>query len=598
MAVSMRQIVTALTLVVCLATLPGPGWPRQPQPPAPPPPPQQPSAQPQPVRIVEVRGNRRVPAERILAVTETKVGEPVSEQKIRADVRAINELGFFADVNARTETERDGVRVVFFVTENPAVSAVVVDGNTVISSDEIRNALGVSIGEVLNLGKLRDGARAVQKLYEDRGYILARVADLGILPADGPVDEGRLRVRVVEGTVEGIRFEGVRKTRMATIQRHITETRVGVVFNVNRLNRDLQRLFDTGLFESIRARPTPGATLDHTVIVVEIKEALTAQVSGGLGYSSRDGLLGFVELRDRNWQGRGQTFALRAERGIQQGSQRFNYEVSFTEPFFDPRRTALDLSLFSRSTVEREFSGSTVVSRFELLRTGSQVGLSRPLDPLMVGSLRLKSEMTEITALPLDPNVAGSPVVPPSFLSPGRVVSLQLGAIRDSRNDRFAPTAGSKLGGTIELGLQALGGDFGFTKYSVEYQHFFPAGRESTIVGRVFAGTASGLVPVQEQFLLGGPGTVRAFPTGRFRGNSLLVANVEYRFPLGAIIRQLADVQTILFVDAGNTAFQFTDLKVGYGAGIAVKTPVGPIRIDFAFGPEGQQTWLSLGAPF
>jgi outer membrane translocation and assembly module TamA len=29
-----------------------------------------------------------------------------------------------------------------------------------------------------------------------------------------------------------------------------------------------------------------------------------------------------------------------------------------------------------------------------------------------------------------------------------------------------------------------------------------------------------------------------------------------------------------------------------------VQTPIGPIRIDYAVGQEGRQTWLTIGAPF
>ncbi len=42
----------------------------------------------------------------------------------------------------------------------------------------------------------------------------------------------------------------------------------------------------------------------------------------------------------------------------------------------------------------------------------------------------------------------------------------------------------------------------------------------------------------------------------------------------------------------------FSDPKLGYGVGVALKTPVGPLRIDVAFVPGGYQTWLSLGSPF
>jgi len=555
------------------------------------------------VTAIEVRGNARIPAERILAaIRQVKVGEVLTDDKVRDDIRAVNELGVFADVTVRTEPEGGGVRVVFLVTENPVVAEVVVEGNTVIGAEEIRRALAVPTGEVLNLNRMREGARAVQALYEDRGYVLARVVDTVVVPlADAP-DQARLRVRIAEGLVEAVRVEGLRKTRLSTIVRHIRETAKGTVFNVQALNRDLQRLFDTGLFESIRARPEPGAEPDAAVIVIEVTEARTAQIGGGIGYSSRDGLLGFVEYRDRNWRGLGQTFVARAERAVQT-SGRFNYEVSFQEPFLDPLRTALDLSLYARSSVEQQVDVATggVQSRFELERTGSLISLSRPLDPVTTATLRFKSELAAITALPLDPTcTAGPPTCPaplPSLLSPGRVVSVGFGALRDSRDDRFKPTRGERLSLTTEFGLMALGGDFSFTKYVVDYQRLFPIGR-SAFVARTLLGSTSGTLPLQEQFLLGGSSTVRALSSGKYRGDSLVVVNLEYRFPLGTLIKQLGELQGVVFADAGNTPIQFTNMKVGYGVGVAINTPIGPVRLDFAFGPEGRQTWISIGAPF
>lgn len=583
-------------IILCLIALPAPGR-AQPQPPAPPAPQQAPQRR---VTAIDVRGNKRVPTERIQAViTATKVGEPLSDEKVRDDIKAIIDLGLFADVSVRLEPNDDGVRVVFFVTENPTVSEVIVEGNTVVSSDDIRRALGVPSGEVLNLNRMREGARAVQKLYEERGYVLARVQDVGLVPVDEAGEQGRLRVRIVEGTVEAVRFQGLQKTQERTIRRHLTIKR-GDIFNVNQLNRDLQRLFDLGLFESLRARPEPGSSPDSAVIIIEVKEARTAQVTGGIGYSTRDGLVGFVEFRDRNWRGLGQSFSVRTDRGVQLSSGRFNYEVNFTEPFLDQHRTALDIGLFSRTSVEKEYSGTTAIARFELQRTGSFVSFSRPLDPFTTATVRLKSELTAITPLPLVENDPSSPVVTPSssFMTPGRVLSILLSAARDTRNDRFSPTRGERIFLSSEFGLRALGGDFGFGKYTAEYQRYFPTGPKSAFVGRVLAGMATGNLPAQEQFLLGGPSTVRSYPASRFRGNSMFVVNLEYRFPLGTFIRQLGEVQGIVFVDAGNIPLQFSSVKLGYGVGVALATPLGPIRIDVAFGPEGTQTWLSLGSPF
>lgn len=601
---SLRPILTAI-VVASLLVLPIRGA-AQTQPPAPPPPtPPAPAQEQRPVVGIAVRGNQRIPTEQILAaITRTKVGEPFSEEKIREDIRAINEMGVFADVTARTEVEPGGLRVVFVVLENPVITEVIVEGNTVISAEDLRRALGVPSGEVLNITRLREGTRAIQKLYEDRGYVLARVVDTAIVPIESQPDQARLRLRIAEGTVESVRFEGLKKTRASAALRHVRETTKGAVFNVQALNRDLQRLFDTQLFETIRARPEPGTDPDTAVVVIEVVEARTGSIGGGVGYSSAEGLLGFVEYRDRNWRGAGQTFAVRAERNVQTGqSVRTNYEINFTEPFLDSMRTALDLSLFSRATIEQEFAAGNPnpVSRFELFRAGSTLSLSRPLDPVTNGLLRLKSERTDFVTLPSNASDPSSPLVDPSsnLLTPGRVVSLLFSATRDTRNDRLRPTRGSSIGASAEFALPPLGSQFGFTKYLVDYQRLFPAGRNNAFVGRVFVGSAAGTLPAQEQFLLGGASTVRSYPSGFFRANSMIVLTAEYRFSLGTVIKSLGELQGIVFVDAGNAPLQFTDLKTGYGVGVSIGTPVGPIRIDLAFGgPTGRQTWISLGSPF
>lgn len=597
-----------VAVVLCSLLLePASAWSQQPAAPPKPAAPSQP-APPPIVRRVAVSGNVRIPSEKILAaVTETKVGEPISDDKLRADVRAINDLGWFTDVSARLEPTQGGVAVVFLVTENPIIAEIVIEGNTVLSADDIKGALGVPLGEVLSLKTMREGGRAVQKRYEDSGYILARVADLSILPTEEP-GLARLRIRVTEGRVEAIRFDGLRKTLQKVAERYVRDTKVGTVFNVTVLQRDLQRLFDSGLFESIHARPEPGSTPDSAVIVIEVKEARTAQASFGLGFSSQEGLVGFLEYRDRNWQGRAQTVVIRAERAVQTGSnQALSYELSLNEPFFDPTGMALDLSLFSRLTIEQEYCGgnpcsgvSTVTSRYSLQRSGAIAGLSRTVGGTTT-ALRLRSELSQIVALPLDPSCTTGCVIGPLPVGfvPGRVVSFQLSSARDTRNARFNATDGSLVTLSGELASAAFGSDFTFTKYTLDAQRLFPVGGKSTIVTRVLLGSAVGNLPLQERFVLGGPSTVRGLPIGFLRDFSIGVANLEYRFPMSALIPAFEDVSGILFVDTGNAPMTLTNLQTGYGFGIAITTPLGPIRIDLAWGPGGsRQTWLSLGSPF
>lgn len=579
-------------------TTPPPQTPT-PAPSAPTPTPAPPAQPPQRVAGIEVRGNVRVPTDQILAVVQTRVGEDVNDEKVRTDVRAILDLGTFADVNARVEHMEGGVRLIFIVIENPIVSEIIVEGNTVISTEEIIAALGVPIGQVLNFTTMRAGARAVEKVYEGKGYVLARVTDLSIIPTEA--GGGRLRIRVGEGSIEAIRFDGLTKTRDVVVRRQL-RVKPGDVFNITLLNKDLQRIFDLGLFESVRAQPRPGSTTDTAVIVIEVKEARTGQIGFGIGYSDVYGLLGGVEFRDRNWQGLGQTLVVRADRSIQSGNTTFfNYEIALTEPWLSDT-DALDLSLFSSTSTETEYTGGSPSARFQLQRTGAIAQVTRRFSPTTSLSARLRSEQDDITALQLNPPDPYSPL--PSFFSPGRVVSIALAYTQDTRNDRFTPTAGSKIIVGTEFALTQLGSNFSFVKYTGEYTQFFPIGSASTIVARIAGATSSGQLPLQEQFTLGGPSTIRAYPGGRFRADTYVLTNLEFRFPLGQIFEWLGEMQGIVFADVGiyrpvtvgSTAF--SSPVGGYGVGIAVKTPVGPFRIDFAFGPEGRQTWLSLGAPF
>jgi len=580
---------------------PAPASPRGTPSPAPAPTPAQ--------RIVgiEVVGNRNIPLEQIMAVITLRPGQTFDPERLRADAEAIVALGWFADVSARVETEAAGVRVIFVLVENPVVVAVVVEGNTVIPSEDILKALDVPLGQVLNSRRLRDGARAVEDLYEKKGYVLARVIDVSLEPAG----DGRLRVRVAEGRVEEVVFKGLAKTRPATARRYV-RLKTGDIFNVQQMNADLQRLFATQLFETVQARPRPGSTPDTVIIEIEVKEARTSQIGFGLGYSSASGFIGQVEYTDRNWRGKAQTFSLRAERGITRGASgatRFTYTMSFVDPYLDARQTSLNINLFQTATAETEIVGASVTSKFDLERVGSFIELGRPLDTNTAISLRLRSERADITPLPLVPGESCTDDPPPdpdcpapTAFSPGRTVSLLLAGTRDTRDNRFNATRGTRQQLSLEFALPTLGGDFSFQKYFAEWVQYVPLRGDVRLVGRVSAGYGNGFIPLQERYILGGPTTLRGYPPARFRGTSMVLANLEVRAPLGGIAAFLKEFTGVLFVDAGQTwpavPTGTAGLKVTYGVGVAFTSPIGVLRVDVAWGPQGSQTWLNLGHPF
>jgi hypothetical protein len=189
--------------------------------------------------------------------------------------------------------------------------------------------------------------------------------------------------------------------------------------------------------------------------------------------------------------------------------------------------------------------------------------------------------------------------------APGAPFAGRLGSTRAawgfSSAHRQAFSISPADGATVALGLEryqeGLGSDLSFTRASADWAQFLalPA-RDHVLAARLFVGGASGEVPAQGAFLLGGgsPGDVsyalddrslllRGYPAGAFRGERAALASVEYRFPLtedgrGGVSLPLflRRVHGALFVDAGEAwdgdAFSRADVRVGVGA---------ELRVDF-----------------
>lgn len=562
-----------------------PGQPFVPQPGAP-----QQTLPPQKVAEVVVRGNEHITTDQVLAVVSTKVDDPLNEEKLRNDVQAILGLGYFADAVVRIEPVPDGVRIAFVVVENPVVARVEITGNAVVPTADIEKALNVPTGQVLSTVAMREGARAVEKVYQDRGYVLARVSDVSVSP------EGVLTVTVAEGKIEAVKIEGLHKTHEFVVRRELL-FKPGDVFNANTVNQSLRRLFQLQYFSDVKAQPGPGTQPDTVDVTVQVTEQRTASVTLGAGYSTVGGIEGLVGVRDTDFGGNGQTVYAQYDSTTLNGN---NFTVAFREPYFLGTRTAMELQAFNQTTIPTDYSlGLSSTFNYNMYQTGGQVLFTQPVTDIQSISYGVKTVSTSFG----QPFVGTAP--PPGFsFTPGTVNAVLLGGSQDTRNDPANPTAGERIAFTTESALTALGGTFTFEKYELDYSKYFPVGGESTIVGHVHLGAASVSLPIQEQYYLGGQNSLRGYASGRFRGDQMALVTGEYRFPLSDIglFRSFKGVTAIVFMDAGDvepfgSAFSF-NLKTDAGVGISVKTPLGPFRLDYGFGAEGGQLWISTGTIF
>jgi outer membrane protein insertion porin family len=157
---------------------------------------------------VTIKGNRRIESAAILLAVRSKAGEPLDQEKVDADLRAIFKLGHFRDVKAEVEKVDGGVALSYLVQEKPVVREVKIEGAKEISAEKVREALDVKANTIYSAKDLQKGIKKVKKLYADDGYYLAEVEATTVPRSD---TELNVVLKVKEGEkvlIRTISFDG------------------------------------------------------------------------------------------------------------------------------------------------------------------------------------------------------------------------------------------------------------------------------------------------------------------------------------------------------------------------------------------------------
>lgn len=525
------------------------------------------TAQEAPVVLdIAVKGNTQVDDETILAALEDlKIGDPLDIQAANDDLLRIYELGYFFDVVADVEQLvgiRNGIRFVVEVFEFPVLEAVSVDSEFV-PADVVRDWMETKAGDILNQRQLERDVTAIQdKAVEEYGvYLRPAVLDL-----DDETDTLVLDLRAAR--VGDVRYTGNEKTRDHVVEREIT-LKSGDVLDRQQVQRTLQRLSLTGFFADVGAQFMDTDDPDTLDLVFELEERKTGLASFGAGYSSLDGFLGYIEVADENFLGRGQRTNVRWEFG----RSRNTYELGFYEPYLFGSTTSFGINLYNSESPDMK-------------RRGGDITFGRPLGEFTRGSISYN--MYDWTGLETGRQ--------------GQTRSVILSAATDTRDHPFSPTDGFRSRIAVERAGGFLGGTDEFTKYEGSYSTYFKLGQREKQAFAVRASAGYGQSPdgsltPEHKFGVGGADTLRGYGHRQFTGDSKFVLNTELRIPLADA------VEAAVFADFGNAfdrgeSLRLQDFKAGYGVGLRLDTPLGMIRIDYGIGEEGGRTYFSLGPSF
>lgn len=421
--------------------------------------------------------------------------------------------------------------------------------------------------------------KAVSELSRWR-YAAARIG-----ASEARVDPDRREARLVVELESGppLRFGPLQVTgtqRYAPgLVENLSPVRPGDDYDRTQLDVYQRRLTETGYFASVRAdvdaRPENAAQAPLRVAVIE---APSRQVEGGVSFSTDVGprfqlRYSDHDLRDSAWRLRS---ALALDRKIQE------LKLDLDAP---PRGGARWNNYFARvaqTDIQNELARS--------LALGIAHNFGTDLAP-----------SAAILSWHLEDQRAGSVITHSRH-------AVYAGLRRSFRrtDDVVAPRSG--YFGNVEVGGGLPGvSTEKFLRASAQASLLVPAGRSGDLLLRTQAGVVASDVrqgiPSAFLFRTGGDWTVRgyAFESLGVRegdaivgGRRLFVTSAEYTHWLGENWGLAA------FVDAGDAWDQGGrfDAALGYGVGMRLRTPIGPARVDLAYGEETGEFRLHISIGF
>jgi outer membrane protein insertion porin family len=518
------------------------------------------------------------------------------------------------------------------------VGTLDIQGNKLFSTNELIR--GLKIDKQLLKIRLVPGAtftptnfnadiEALKDIYGSRGFLQREYGGSTSItgtqsanPVTGKIDVGYTIEEGEKDYIEKIIIKGNVKTKDRVLRRELA-VYPGEVYDMVRVKISKSKLEQLEYFDKVDTQTQDTDVPNRKDLVIGVEERNTGNVTIGAGFSSVESIVGFLELKQGNFDlfnpptftGAGQKFQIRASIG----TLLQDYEISFVEPWFLGKKLSFGVDLF-----HRVLDYNSLNDMYDEQFDGGTLSLKKTLfgSPFLIGTLSYTMEEAHVSINPgfttnnstnLAPSLNGlyqaeqinGPNISTAiydtrgsyFISK---VGLTLGY--DTRNNFRLPDGGQITELSTEVATQP--GDTDFYKLELRSAWYFRGFRPGHILeldgrtGVVSPYSSATQVPIFERWYLGGISSLLGYkyqtvgPEDQFGeplgGDTYFYGSAEYSIPIITMLRiawfyQIGDVYTDPFsFSPGPNRRLYTD---DAGMGLRIILPLGgagtPIRLDY-----------------
>ena len=544
------------------------------------------------VANVDIEGtNKRDKAEHLKDLP-IKAGDIFIPQRAVDGAQKIFKSGYFATVEPKIDRKADNtVSIVYQVQENPDVQSINFEGNTLYKDEELEKALGIKRGEILNGNLLNPDDNGILKMYAKDGYSLARVETINVS------NEGVVNIGLTEGVVDSVTFEkapekndnerqsskrSTLRTKPYVFERY-QELKPGQIFQDKNIESTVKELYRTGMFTKI-VPSIEGKEDDPNARVIKllVEERPTTTINGSISYGTSVGLVGELKLSDSNFLGRGQDASATLS-ASNKGDKTF--ELSWFDPWLKgTEQVQLGGAIYWTQSVDDNAEADEVE---KVKKYGTRWTIGKGLNKDIGVSFSARYDNYK--------ELFGNKKVNDKYklFAMGPTITL------DTRDNKFSPTKGFYATMSYERG-ELIKDPRKYDQFETDLRAYHPTffGEKNIMAYRAAWGTTGSGTPEALRFSIGGAESVRGYDYSAFDGFDKFHASIENRTKINDTL------QLVAFFDIGNAwqnesrdpvtgkkiykpnrkdAHDFKDLKKGYGVGVRLNTPIGPLRFDYGW---------------